>query len=147
MLSNLNEAENYIMQLFFDYFPSQRSIIEEQIHQADICRTSTNTNYFVDFNFDHRAARACELTGVPVKMILGSADIPPSQILRRLNGHIVTNAACFPVPDEEALGIHFYFQAGYLCELEVYSIAGNPVQLKELNMRPVTYLIESAYSQ
>lgn len=141
MLLELTEVENYIIQLFFDFFPLWQNTLKEQIRNSKIYRTDKNSSYFINFNVERYVAHIPCLTEVPVQIILGAVDIPTAQVLRRLNGHIVTSAGSFFVQDEYALGVHIHFKSGYLCELEVYNLAGKKVYFDDLKAKAVTYIV------
>lgn len=139
----LTEYENDIILMFEEIFPDWSDIIRQQIQYSDISREDMYSSYFVDFHVPrHMAPIPCSAE-VPVAIIAGEVRIPSSQVLRRVNGHVVTNASNFWVPDEYAMGIHFHFQSGYLYELEVYSLSGNNVSLENIRSKEITYVLES----
>ena len=139
----LTEYENDMIIMFDEIFPDWSDIIRQQIYHSDVSREDMYSSYFVDFHIaEHTAPIPCS-TEVPVEIIAGEVQIPSSQILRRVNGHIVTNACSFMVPDEDAVGIRFHFQSGFLYELEVYSLSGRKVSLENIRTRERTYLLLS----
>ena len=143
MFSQLTKYENDIILLFFEVFPSCKNALNDQVQNSDIRRANMNSSYFVDFNVSrHVAPVPCNIE-VPVEIIVGEVSIPPAQILRRVNGHIVTKACSFFVQDQYAVGIQLHFKSGYLNELEVYSLAGKKLSQNCINGSEITYVLLS----
>lgn len=114
--------------------------MEKQIQNSQISRVDMNSSYFVDFDVARNVAPVpCDIE-VPVEIIIGEVDIPPTQILRRVNGHVVAKACSFFVPDAYALGVQIHFKSGYLSELEVFSLAGKRVYLQDIEKKEITYI-------
>lgn len=141
MFSKLSKHESELIRLFCEFYPSWKDILREQIQNSQICRVDMDSSYFVDFDVARNVAPVPCGIEVPVGIIVGEVDIPPTQILRRVNGHIVTRACSFFVPDAYALGVQIHFKSGYLSELEVFSLAGKRVHLQDIEAKEITYNI------
>lgn len=140
MFFNLTKYENDIISLFFEILPLWKRTLNDQVQNSYIRRVNMNSSYFVDFNVSrHVAPVPCNIE-VPVEIIVGEVSIPPVQILRRVNGHIVTKACSFFVQDKYAVGIQLHFKSGYLNELEVYSLAGEKLSPNGINANEITYI-------
>lgn len=141
MFSKLSKHESELIRCFCEFYPSWKDILRRQIRNSQICRVDMESSYFVDFDVARNVEPApCDVE-VPIEIIVGEVDIPPTQILRRVNGYVVTKAYSFFVPDAYALGVQIHFKAGYLSELEVFSLAGKRVRLQDIEGKEVTYII------
>ena len=131
-----------MIQLFLDYFRPWHTILNMQLCNSEIRRTNMVSGYFIDFTIlDHDVPRMPILQVVPLQIILGKVDVPASETLGCLNGHIVTKATQFFVPDRDAMGVQMHFNSGYIRELEVYSLEGRELRFEGLEKMNITYVV------
>lgn len=125
--SILTEFERGLFQLFFDLYPQWEHALIEQIRLSNLQRVHDLSNYSVYFTGSGKAVPIKINKKMPVEIILGGVEITDNNVINNIKGHNLISPCPISIPDNNAVGVRIYFCDGFLSELEVYSLSGNPI--------------------
>lgn len=125
--SRLSKLEKHAVQLLLDLFPQWKRRISEQIDLSWLQREQEFSNYSVYFVNNAKTRRIEINKKMPIEIILGNVDILDRSKIININGCNIISPCILSVPDNDAIGIRFYFCNGILSEIEVYSLSGKQI--------------------
>lgn len=138
---SLTPLECDLLKLFYLAIPSWKEPLLSQLKLSVVSHSDCFSSYFINFDVSSKADKLCTDVQVPIEIIVGEVEVPQDKVIGTINNCKVISPCSLSIPDCSACGIRIHFVDGILSELEAYRLDGNKIELSQIPVDRLTYIV------